>query len=188
MLKDFMLPDLGEGLTESEIVSWRVAAGDHVTLNQIIADVETAKAVVELPSPFDGVIQALHAEAGDTVEVGERIVTFELESDEEPVVEPVETTPAADDAPEPNLVGYGAGPESKNRPARRKRADAPAATPVGAAPAGHARHVERPRSTRPCAISPSSWGSTSPRSRERGPMVSSPGRTCRRRRRVVPWR
>ena len=81
MLKEFRLPDLGEGLTESEIVSWRVAAGDHVTLNQIIADVETAKAVVELPSPFDGIVQALHAEAGDTVEVGERIVTFELEGD-----------------------------------------------------------------------------------------------------------
>jgi pyruvate dehydrogenase E2 component (dihydrolipoamide acetyltransferase) len=156
-LKDFKLPDLGEGLTESEIVSWRVAAGDHVTLNQIIADVETAKAVVELPSPFDGVIQALHAEAGDTVEVGERIVTFELESDEDPVVEPAGRVAAeprietpADDAPEPNLVGYGAGPESKNRPARRKRADAPAAAPVAAAePVSHARHAERPRSTPP---------------------------------------
>ena len=70
MLKEFKLPDLGEGLTESEIVSWRVAAGDRVTLNQIIADVETAKAVVELPSPFDGVVQQLHAEPGDTVDVG----------------------------------------------------------------------------------------------------------------------
>jgi len=69
MLKEFKLPDLGEGLTESEIVSWRVSAGDRVTLNQIIADVETAKAVVELPSPFDGVVQQLHAEPGDTVDV-----------------------------------------------------------------------------------------------------------------------
>ena len=69
MLREFKLPDLGEGLTESEIVTWRVAAGDRVELNQIIADVETAKAIVELPSPVDGVIQQLHAEPGDTVEV-----------------------------------------------------------------------------------------------------------------------
>ncbi|HEX7834541.1 MAG TPA: biotin/lipoyl-containing protein, partial [Pseudolysinimonas sp.] len=64
MLREFKLPDLGEGLTESEIVTWRVAAGDRVALNQIIADVETAKAIVELPSPFDGVVQSLHAEPG----------------------------------------------------------------------------------------------------------------------------
>ena len=55
MIKVFRLPDLGEGLTESEIVAWRVAPGDTVELNQLIADVETAKAVVELPSPFAGV-------------------------------------------------------------------------------------------------------------------------------------
>lgn len=152
MLKEFALPDLGEGLTESEIVSWRVAAGDHVTLNQIIADVETAKAVVELPSPVDGVVQALHAEAGDTVEVGAKIVTFELES---AVVEPVETrSPVADpvETPEPNLVGYGAGPERSGRPARRKRVDAPPPVVPAAAvrPAeAHAKHVERPRSTPP---------------------------------------
>lgn len=154
-LKEFALPDLGEGLTESEIVSWRVAAGDHVTLNQIIADVETAKAVVELPSPVDGVVQALHAEAGDTVEVGAKIVTFELEDSagraaaeprvetQPPVVEPGET-------PEPNLVGYGAGPERSGRPARRKRVDAPAGR-AAAEPRveTHPKHVERPRSTPP---------------------------------------
>lgn len=126
-LKEFKLPDLGEGLTESEIVSWRVAAGDRVTLNQIIADVETAKAVVELPSPFDGVVQRLHAEPGDTVDVGATIVTFELEGENDPsgadqlAEERVEDTRL--EAPEPNLVGYGAGPESTGRPARRRRAD-----------------------------------------------------------------
>jgi len=71
MIKEFPLPDLGEGLTESEIVAWRVAVGDHVELNQIIADIETAKAVVELPSPYAGVITALHAAEGETVNVGE---------------------------------------------------------------------------------------------------------------------
>lgn len=140
MLKDFTLPDLGEGLTESEIVSWRVAAGDHVTLNQIIADVETAKAVVELPSPFDGIVQALHAEAGDTVEVGARIVTFELDvAEPAPVVEPVDT-------PEPNLVGYGAGPERQGRPQRRARGGRVAAEPRIET---HPKHAERPRSTPP---------------------------------------
>ena len=71
MIREFPLPDLGEGLTESEIVAWRVAVGDHVELNQIIADVETAKAVVELPSPYAGVVTALHAAEGETVNVGE---------------------------------------------------------------------------------------------------------------------
>ncbi len=70
MIRDFALPDLGEGLTESEIVAWRVAVGDRVELNQIIADIETAKAVVELPSPFAGVITALHAAEGETIDVG----------------------------------------------------------------------------------------------------------------------
>ncbi|MEO8094094.1 MAG: dihydrolipoamide acetyltransferase family protein [Pseudolysinimonas sp.] len=175
MLQDFRLPDLAEGLTESEIVGWRVAVGDHVTLNQIIADVETAKAVVELPSPFDGIVQALHAAAGDTVEVGACIVTFELEGDAPAPVEPpaaptlveeqlveerreaprLETAPAeqaeqadAPDAPEPNLVGYGAGPESKGRPARRARLGvAPSAVVV--ATSTPVRAAERPRSTPP---------------------------------------
>ena len=136
MLKEVKLPDLGEGLTESEIVSWRVSAGDRVTLNQIIADVETAKAVVELPSPFDGVVQQLHAEPGDTVDVGATIVTFELEDDSaapagraaaapagrvaaQPRIEA--SAPADPDGPEPNLVGYGAGRETSGRPARRRR-------------------------------------------------------------------
>lgn len=70
MIREFPLPDLGEGLTESEIVAWRVAVGDRVELNQIIADVETAKAVVELPSPYAGVITALHAAEGETIDVG----------------------------------------------------------------------------------------------------------------------
>ena len=81
MIKEFRLPDLGEGLTESEIVSWKVNVGDTVSLNQIIAEVETAKAVVELPSPFAGVITALHEQPGTVVEVGKPIVSFEVEGD-----------------------------------------------------------------------------------------------------------
>ncbi|PWC07230.1 dihydrolipoamide acetyltransferase family protein [Mycetocola zhujimingii] len=75
---NFALPDLGEGLTESEIVSWRVAVGDTVTLNQVIAEVETAKALVELPSPFAGTVSQLFADEGTTVNVGESIVAFEV--------------------------------------------------------------------------------------------------------------
>ncbi|MGN6406141.1 biotin/lipoyl-containing protein, partial [Sinomonas sp.] len=82
--RDFKLPDLGEGLTESEIVSWRVAVGDEVRLNQVIGEVETAKAVVELPSPFTGRVVALLAEPGQVVAVGTPIATFEVADQKEP--------------------------------------------------------------------------------------------------------
>ncbi|MEO8293562.1 MAG: dihydrolipoamide acetyltransferase family protein [Actinomycetota bacterium] len=74
----FLLPDPGEGLTEAEVVTWLVAEGDAVTLNQPIAEVETAKAVVEIPSPYAGVVVRLHAPAGNAVAVGEPLVTFEV--------------------------------------------------------------------------------------------------------------
>ena len=83
-IKVFKLPDLGEGLTESEIVSWHVAEGDRVELNQILGEVETAKAVVELPSPFAGVVTALHEAPGSTVNVGEPIVSFEVAGSGDP--------------------------------------------------------------------------------------------------------
>lgn len=70
--RPFLLPDLGEGLTESEIVSWRVAVGDSVRLNQVIGEVETAKAVVELPSPYTGTVTALLAEPGTSWPSGRR--------------------------------------------------------------------------------------------------------------------
>ncbi len=106
-VKDFALPDLGEGLTESELVSWRVAVGDSVKLNQIIAEVETAKALVELPAPYDGRVSRLYVEPGVTVAVGEPLVAIEVGDLEE--------------APEPTLVGYGARPDASGRPARRPR-------------------------------------------------------------------
>jgi pyruvate dehydrogenase E2 component (dihydrolipoamide acetyltransferase) len=78
-LKDFKLPDLGEGLTEGEILQWLVAVGDEVTLNQPIVEVETAKAAVEVPSPFAGVVTALHHQAGEVVDVGAVIISFDTE-------------------------------------------------------------------------------------------------------------
>jgi pyruvate dehydrogenase E2 component (dihydrolipoamide acetyltransferase) len=123
VIKDFALPDLGEGLTESELVEWHVAVGDTVQLNQIIADVETAKALVELPAPWSGVISRLYVEPGVTVNVGERIVAFEVEGDPGDGVrlDDSNTVAPEPDAPEPNLVGYGARADSAARPARRVR-------------------------------------------------------------------
>ncbi|MFE4195417.1 dihydrolipoamide acetyltransferase family protein [Paenarthrobacter sp. NPDC056912] len=143
MIKEFRLPDLGEGLTESEILSWKVAVGDTVTLNQVIAEVETAKAVVELPSPFAGVVAVLHEQPGTVVEVGKPIVSFEVDDagssngggapaagDRSAVETSAKGAPAAGGieavgAPakrEPNLVGYGAVVEHSGRPTRRARA------------------------------------------------------------------
>jgi pyruvate dehydrogenase E2 component (dihydrolipoamide acetyltransferase) len=71
----FNLPDAGEGLTEAEIISWKVKPGDHVTVNQIIVEIETAKSLVELPCPFEGVVAELFAQEGETVEVGRPIIS-----------------------------------------------------------------------------------------------------------------
>ena len=139
MIKEFRLPDLGEGLTESEILSWKVDVGDTVSLNQVIAEVETAKAVVELPSPFAGVIKELHEQPGSVVEVGKPIVSFEVPDDDGAspsqgsgafspgAGESAGETPKAGESlkREPNLVGYGAVVEASGRPTRRPRNLAP---------------------------------------------------------------
>ncbi|MHA7246536.1 dihydrolipoamide acetyltransferase family protein [Arthrobacter tecti] len=129
MIKEFRLPDLGEGLTESEIVSWHVAVGDTVELNQVIADVETAKAVVELPSPYAGVVAKLHEQPGTVVEVGSPIVSFDIPGGEsETAAEPDDD--AAPAKREPNLVGYGAAVEKSGRPTRRARRGAAPTLPA----------------------------------------------------------
>ncbi|MEL4318767.1 dihydrolipoamide acetyltransferase family protein [Leifsonia sp. YIM 134122] len=133
MLMDFRLPDLGEGLTESEIVNWHVGVGDTVTLNQVIAEVETAKAIVELPSPYAGIVARLYAEPGVTVNVGEPIVAFEVEASAGLVgsratdAAPDAASRGTAEAPAPNLVGYGARVESgvPQRRARRAGSEAP---------------------------------------------------------------
>lgn len=167
MISEFRLPDLGEGLPEAEIVQWLVAEGDAVTLNQPIAEVETAKAIVELPSPFAGVVRTLHAAAGDVVEVGGPLIEIDVPGDDAEPSPPEQSaqTPAQEEAePEravPNLVGYGAAPRAAGRPQRRARGGRTAsaasdtavleAAPhdvVSDAPPADARH-ERPRSTPP---------------------------------------
>jgi len=77
-VREFKLPDLGEGLTESELVGWRVAVGDPIELNQVIAEVETAKALVELPSPFAGVVARLYGEPGETIRVGSPLMSVDV--------------------------------------------------------------------------------------------------------------
>lgn len=133
MIKDFKLPDLGEGLTESEIVKWQIAVGDTVELNQVIAEVETAKAVVDLPSPFAGKVTALHEEEGATVQVGAPIVSIDVvaeagdaDADGGGPAEEAAAGPeagAAETKPERQsvLVGYGPAAESDGRPKRRTR-------------------------------------------------------------------
>ncbi|MGV8858397.1 dihydrolipoamide acetyltransferase family protein [Rhodoglobus sp.] len=76
-VSEFPLPDVGEGLTEAEIVSWKVAPGDEITVNQVLVEIETAKSLVELPSPFAGTVQKLLVEEGATVEVGTPIISVQ---------------------------------------------------------------------------------------------------------------
>ena len=98
-LKQFKLPDLGEGLTEGEILQWMVKPGDEVTLNQPIVEVETAKAAVEVPSPYAGVVHEIHHAAGETVDVGSPIITFDTEPGAGPL-DPVATTEVVAEHPE----------------------------------------------------------------------------------------
>jgi pyruvate dehydrogenase E2 component (dihydrolipoamide acetyltransferase) len=132
----FLLPDVGEGLTEAEIVSWRVAPGDTVEVDDVLVEIETAKSLVELPSPFAGTVGDLLAAEGDTVEVGAPIITIADAAE-------AGTAPAAPAAvPEPEapggavLVGYGSAGHvaSRRRPVRQDARPAPVSSGVVAKP------------------------------------------------------
>ncbi len=105
--REFRMPDVGEGLTEADIVSWRVKPGDSVQINQIIVDIETAKAVVELPCPFEGVVASLLASEGDTVDVGTPIIAVDVAGGAGPAATPGEpSVPATPSEPSvPATVG-----------------------------------------------------------------------------------
>ncbi|MBO2449061.1 2-oxo acid dehydrogenase subunit E2 [Actinomadura barringtoniae] len=149
--KQFKLPDVGEGLTEAEIVKWHVQPGDQVEVNQTIVEIETAKAIVELPCPFEGTVSELLVEEGVTVDVGIPIISVNVEG------EGGDAAPAAADAaaaapvqeavprveepgmvsPEepkrqPVLVGYGVKPGATKRRARKSEAPAAPAAPAAA--------------------------------------------------------
>jgi pyruvate dehydrogenase E2 component (dihydrolipoamide acetyltransferase) len=140
---DFLLPDLGEGLDEAEVIAWRVQAGDHVTVDQVIAEVETAKAVVELPVPYAGVVTALHAEPGSAVSVGQPLITVTADDPaagfrEPGVVVPGQAAAAGGagggEASGSVLVGYGTTAAAARRRGGRRRA-AGGASPASAPPA-----------------------------------------------------
>jgi 2-oxoisovalerate dehydrogenase E2 component (dihydrolipoyl transacylase) len=123
-LRQFKLPDVGEGLTEGEILQWLVAVGDTVTVNQPLCEVETAKAAVELPSPYAGTVTALLHEAGDTVDVGTPIITIDVggpDAAEDGTSEPAAGLigGAAPGGRTAVLVGYGPRTtEARRRPRR----------------------------------------------------------------------
>jgi 2-oxoisovalerate dehydrogenase E2 component (dihydrolipoyl transacylase) len=126
----FNLPDLGEGLEDAEIVEWRVAAGDSVELNQPLVEVNTAKALVEIPSPVAGVVATLHGEAGDVVPVGAPLVTFRMEG--EAGGEPGDGEAAEAPKRQAVLVGYGVDEDAGGKRRRPRltppgRSEAPAA-------------------------------------------------------------
>ncbi|WP_372347991.1 dihydrolipoamide acetyltransferase family protein [Streptomyces sp. KL116D] len=132
MAREFKMPDVGEGLTEAEILKWYVQPGDSVTDGQVVCEVETAKAAVELPIPFDGVVKELLFPEGTTVDVGQVIISVDVAGDE-PAAAPVvaaEPEPEAEEAApsgrQPVLVGYGVAESSTKRRAR-KGADTPVA-------------------------------------------------------------
>ncbi|MFD7812345.1 dihydrolipoamide acetyltransferase family protein [Streptomyces sp. NPDC059785] len=144
-LREFKMPDVGEGLTEAEILKWYVQPGDTVTDGQVVCEVETAKAAVELPIPYDGVVRELRFPEGTTVDVGQVIIAVDVSggtSAVEPAAQaPVAEAPATTEAPaggepaepkpegrQPVLVGYGVAESStKRRPRKgaepRDRAD-----------------------------------------------------------------
>lgn len=134
-VKTFLLPDLGEGLTEAELVRWMVAAGDTVAVDQPIAEVETAKSLVEIPSPFEGVVATLHGEAGQMMLVDKPFFSVNTGgADEAPAQQPAEgaqtyleeelagtQVPEEEDEGSGNvLIGYGTGGAKTNTSRRRR--------------------------------------------------------------------
>ncbi|MEV6385596.1 dihydrolipoamide acetyltransferase family protein [Streptomyces sp. NPDC051773] len=168
----FRLPDLGEGLTEAEIVEWKVAVGDTVTVDQVVVEVETAKAAVEVPVPYAGTVLRLHAEAGSALPVGEPLITVGAgapagadgsagaegsargprREDSGDAPDPVAPADAAaeryreeEQAGSGNvLIGYGTGHGPTTSRRRRRRATTfPSATPATAAAAVTGAHAPR---------------------------------------------
>ncbi len=123
----FPLPDVGEGLTEAEIVSWKVAPGDRVSVNQTICEIETAKSVVELPCPFEGEVSELLVNEGDTVEVGTPIIAVNVAGSAPQLVKEEDT---GAEYKLPTLVGYGDTGEVKSRRRAVKAAPISTAIPV----------------------------------------------------------
>ncbi|WP_151477201.1 dihydrolipoamide acetyltransferase family protein [Streptomyces albicerus] len=170
-LREFKMPDVGEGLTEAEILKWYVQPGDAVTDGQVVCEVETAKAAVELPIPFDGVVHELRFPEGTTVDVGQVIIAVDVADGAAPAAEPEakasaaaapsaepeapsEETATPPEKPKPEgrkpvLVGYGVAESSTKRRPRKgvpaQQSEAAAATAaVQGELNGHAAPTSRP--------------------------------------------
>lgn len=129
--REFILPDLGEGLTEAELISWKVEIGDEVHVDQMVVEVESAKSVVELPCPYAGRIVSLHANAGDTVSAGQTLLSVAEEGSEPSADAPasgVDAAPSASadsrvggdaESSGANLIGYGTA-EPKARSTKKR--------------------------------------------------------------------
>jgi pyruvate dehydrogenase E2 component (dihydrolipoamide acetyltransferase) len=168
MLREFKLPDVGEGLTEADIVAWHVKPGETVEDGQIIVEIETAKAVVELPCPWDGTVARLLAEEGQTVEVGVPIIVVEVgasdgaERASEPAPASAEGTsddeaPAEESGAHSVLVGYGVKTSATTRRARRTAAGRAETAEIPTAPEKPVEPPElaaEPRAAEPRAAEP----------------------------------
>ncbi|MBL1083178.1 2-oxo acid dehydrogenase subunit E2 [Streptomyces actinomycinicus] len=133
-VREFKMPDVGEGLTEAEILKWYVQPGDTVTDGQVVCEVETAKAAVELPIPYDGVVRELRFPEGTTVDVGTAIIAVAVAGAAAPQAPAEQPKPVAEEPeakPEgrqPVLVGYGVATSStKRRPRKGPEVTVPAA-------------------------------------------------------------
>jgi pyruvate dehydrogenase E2 component (dihydrolipoamide acetyltransferase) len=165
----FLLPDVGEGLIEAEIVEWKVQVGDVVTLNQPLIDIETAKATVELPSPYAGTVVSLHGNPGDVIEVHQPLITFdvgggEAKSKGKAITKPTEPATideaqaevTSDEGRQAVLVGYGVANEEGVTTRKHRRQGAapapPAAAPVSPVAAASSAPALAPRSTPPVRL------------------------------------
>ncbi|WP_440072083.1 dihydrolipoamide acetyltransferase family protein [Streptosporangium sp. OZ121] len=201
-MKEFKLPDVGEGLTEAEIVRWHVKAGDPVKVNQIIVEIETAKAVVELPCPFEGVVAALMADEGEVVDVGRPIISVDDGTGPPPapaagragegtadraeaLADDMVPTPPAE-VRQPVLVGYGVKPgAAKRRPRKPSSPDGASGTSAAAGPStsGTSGSGTPSGATRPVEATPGAPAGTvsaarapeAVRSGVNGPGVNGPG-------------
>lgn len=165
-VREFKMPDVGEGLTEAEILKWYVQVGDTVTDGQVVCEVETAKAAVELPIPYDGVVRELRFAEGTTVDVGTAIIAVDVSGGAAPEpapAAPAEPAPAPVEEAEPKgrtpvLVGYGVAVSSTKRRPRKgaEVAVAAAARAVQAELNGHgaAAPAPAPVKERPLAKPP----------------------------------
>ncbi|WP_416476830.1 dihydrolipoamide acetyltransferase family protein [Streptomyces sp. LKA04] len=139
-VREFKMPDVGEGLTEAEILKWYVQPGDTVTDGQVVCEVETAKAAVELPIPYDGVVRELHFPEGTTVDVGTSIIAVAVggAAAEAPAQEaapaPAEAEEKKPEGRQPVLVGYGVSTSAtRRRPRKVTQTPDPQAAPAAAA-------------------------------------------------------